>query len=276
MALVWEHAFEHNEMLVMLALADHADHDGGSIFPSVDRIAWKTAYSEKQVRNIIAMLRRRGILVVVTKSTPTRPNEYQIDWTQAEPKPVYGGVKITTPNSGVVISGVMGGNLEPESGDRVVIAITTEPSLTNHHIEPSILKTPKPELVYVDDAEDSPPFKKKPKIAKSDLDSMIGAIGNVLGYDMKISSNWGKSGKWAKELIKADYTPQHIRQLFGSGGPWWTETWQGKKGQMPTPKDILNEIGKLSRRVATTNGKESFEERRTRRHEMLSKGRDGN
>lgn len=139
MALVWEHDFEHNDMLVMLALTDHADHDGGSIFPSVDRIAWKTAYSEKQVRNIIKGLRERGVLVIVAKSTPTRPNEYRIDWTTVKKKPAYRGVKITTPISGVEENGVMGGNLEPKTGDRVVIAITTEPSLkTNHHIEPSL------------------------------------------------------------------------------------------------------------------------------------------
>ena len=57
---VWEHEFSHPHQSVMLALADHAHEDGTGIRPSINRIAWKTGYSERSVQNILSQLRQLG------------------------------------------------------------------------------------------------------------------------------------------------------------------------------------------------------------------------
>jgi hypothetical protein len=86
---VWEHEFSHPHQAVMLALADHAHEDGTGIRPSINRIAWKTGYSERSVQNIMSQLRDLGILVVVVPATPFTPNEYRFKWSAATPKPAF-------------------------------------------------------------------------------------------------------------------------------------------------------------------------------------------
>jgi hypothetical protein len=86
---VWEHEFSHPHQAIMLALADHAHEDGTGIRPSINRIAWKTGYSERSVQNIMSQLRDLGILVVVVPATPFTPNEYRFEWSAATPKPAF-------------------------------------------------------------------------------------------------------------------------------------------------------------------------------------------
>ncbi len=86
MALVWEHEWAAGEQLVMLSLADHADHEGRSIWPSHDLTAYKTGYKRRNVQRVIKQLRDKEILVVEKESTATRPTEYRIDWSKAERK----------------------------------------------------------------------------------------------------------------------------------------------------------------------------------------------
>jgi hypothetical protein len=68
MGAVWDMDLPPNEKLVLLALADHADHDGGNVFPSVPTVARKTGYSERQVQVIMRRLKDQGILVPVIVS----------------------------------------------------------------------------------------------------------------------------------------------------------------------------------------------------------------
>ena len=86
---VWEHEFSHPHQAIMLALADHSHEDGTGIRPSINRIAWKTGYSERSVQNIMGQLRDLGILVVVVPATHSSPNEYCFDWSVATPKPSF-------------------------------------------------------------------------------------------------------------------------------------------------------------------------------------------
>ncbi|MEM8502216.1 MAG: helix-turn-helix domain-containing protein [Cyanobacteria bacterium P01_D01_bin.1] len=86
---VWEHQFSHPHQAVMLALADHAHEDGTGIRPSINRIAWKTGYSERSVQNIMAQLRQIGVLAIAVPATHNTPNEYKFDWSAATPKPSF-------------------------------------------------------------------------------------------------------------------------------------------------------------------------------------------
>jgi hypothetical protein len=61
--LIWDLDIPHAEAWVLMAMADHADHEGYNVFPSVGLIAWKTCYSERQVQRIIKSLRTKRILI---------------------------------------------------------------------------------------------------------------------------------------------------------------------------------------------------------------------
>jgi hypothetical protein len=63
MGLVWELDIPSNEKLVLLAYADHADHDGTGIYPVVPLVARKTGYSQREVQRRTRKLEARGLLV---------------------------------------------------------------------------------------------------------------------------------------------------------------------------------------------------------------------
>jgi len=63
MAQVWECDLPFNKAWVLMAMADHADHEGKNVFPALPLVAWKTGYSHRQIKRIVADLRDDGILL---------------------------------------------------------------------------------------------------------------------------------------------------------------------------------------------------------------------
>jgi hypothetical protein len=63
MGQVWDLDLPHAEAWVLMALADHADHDGANAFPGQDLLAYKTGYSPRQVRRILDALEKKRIIV---------------------------------------------------------------------------------------------------------------------------------------------------------------------------------------------------------------------
>jgi Helix-turn-helix domain/Conserved phage C-terminus (Phg_2220_C) len=64
MGQVWELDLPHQEVLVLLAMADHADHEGRHVRPSLALLAWKTHYSKRQVIRIIQALEVKRLIRV--------------------------------------------------------------------------------------------------------------------------------------------------------------------------------------------------------------------
>jgi len=64
MGQVWELDLPHQEVLVLLAMADHADHEGRHVRPSLELLAWKTHYSKRQVIRILQGLEQRRLIRV--------------------------------------------------------------------------------------------------------------------------------------------------------------------------------------------------------------------
>ncbi len=77
MTQVWDSALEREQKFIALAYADWANDDGENIYPATDRVAWKTGYSERQVRAITKELRKDRILVYQGQSS-YRTNLYRI------------------------------------------------------------------------------------------------------------------------------------------------------------------------------------------------------
>lgn len=76
------------EMLLALALADHSDDEGRSIFPSIKRLAQKTRQSERTVQYQLRALERMGWLICVSLggegARDTREWHINSDWIAGE------------------------------------------------------------------------------------------------------------------------------------------------------------------------------------------------
>lgn len=79
MGEVWGLDVDHARLLILLALADHADDKGRNIYPSLNLVAWKTGYSKRQVRSVVRGLREEGALIVVKRASWHRPTHYRLD-----------------------------------------------------------------------------------------------------------------------------------------------------------------------------------------------------
>lgn len=90
MGMVWDLALGHAEQNVLLALADHADHDGSRVFPSLGYIGWRLGYSKRQVRRIVAKLRDELHLIEkVADARDHRATEYRLTLENGIPKAPY-------------------------------------------------------------------------------------------------------------------------------------------------------------------------------------------
>ncbi len=77
MAEVWQLQIESPQLIVLLAMADHADDDG-VCWPSQDLLAWKTQYTVRQVRRIIKGLINDGVVKILRPATPRTTPIYQL------------------------------------------------------------------------------------------------------------------------------------------------------------------------------------------------------
>jgi hypothetical protein len=143
MGEVWNLALPHSELLVLLALSDHADHEGENVRPGIPLVAWKTGYSERQVQRVMTRLEGRGILQVMqVRDRDGKPRVYRIDLSSALRKEPLERGKPGRPPHADEPNGVRGnpvtsttkpGDIHNKPGD---IAMSPEPSL-----EPSIEST---------------------------------------------------------------------------------------------------------------------------------------
>lgn len=88
------------ELLVLLALADHAD-DAGWCWPSAQRLAAYTRLSRRQVFRHVRRLEQRGLLEVERRAGPAAANRYRLVTTTTPPP---GDTRDTTDDAGVAIT----------------------------------------------------------------------------------------------------------------------------------------------------------------------------
>lgn len=196
MGKVWDLALPHNQLLVLLALADHADHEGHNVYPSLGLVAWKTGYSEQQVRRVIRSLVDDGILIVTSRN-PGKPNRYSIDVSAGKLKTP----RVITPNKmeGVSKSNPLhleGGNYTP-TPDMLSAKNDDEPSIEPSSIAKQVRK----------DADTVPASLMNP---------MKDAIAKVFSWSWETMTGQEKGlvQKAAKELCQAAVEPDEIPSLY--------------------------------------------------------------
>lgn len=118
MGLVWDLPLGRDEKFVLLAYADHADHGGHSIFPSVHLVASKTGYSERSIQVITRKLEAKGLLRQEGRG-PHGTNSWRI--------PIVGGA-ISAPAASAPVQQRTGGGAD--SGVQGMQTTSPKPSTT--------------------------------------------------------------------------------------------------------------------------------------------------
>lgn len=134
MGWVFDLPIPSREKFVLLAYADHADHDGKNVFPAIETVAKKTGYNERTVQRATRQLEKIKLLVPDGKG-PNGTNRWRIDikWrvTDSHPVPESPRTRVT---KGVTDSHIGGVPQTPEPSLTV-----NEPSFTPQQIMVGIL-----------------------------------------------------------------------------------------------------------------------------------------
>jgi len=149
---VWELDLGHTDLMILLAMADHAN-DFGRCYPSIPYLAWKTAYSERQVQRTIKELRDKEILVPVAYLNGGRgkATEYRIDPGKGVIKSPFKTEKrvTSTTQKGDTLS--LKGDIQSVKGD---IAMSPQSSGTIKNHQETITSSPKKTRRVVDLTEE--------------------------------------------------------------------------------------------------------------------------
>lgn len=194
MGKAWDLALPHNQLLVLLAMADHADHEGNNVYPSLGLVAWKTGYSEQQVRRVIRELVKLAILVVVSK-TPGRAIKYKINIDAGIMKTAYTPIKmIPLPKSNPL-------HLDTPDPLQNVTPTPDMPSAKNV-VEPSVKPSIEPNTHASSDAT------PKPNIKRYYFEAValgVFEVSDFKGLSPASLKRIGLLEKSAKSAIKAHY-----------------------------------------------------------------------
>lgn len=80
-SLVWQcpDLEDKSELLVMLALADFADDDGGNVYPSKSRLAFKARQSVRNIRYVLEKLESKKYITITLGGGPNSVNLVRIN-----------------------------------------------------------------------------------------------------------------------------------------------------------------------------------------------------
>jgi len=248
MGAIWELDLPQNKRLVLLAMGDHADHDGGNVFPSIALIAWKTGYSERQVQRIVQGLVKDGLLVKQKSATNRAATVYAIDTSKGKPKPALNALRgdkmspqeiksrgdIAKSSRGDII-------VSPHRGDIIVSPESSvlEPS-ENHQentLQPTDAVAPTPPSDRQQSHDETTPFKESgergaegeasPKVAARAplphihiIEQFVLPLKDVLPTSFKL----GPYARLGMDMLKAQETPERAAAAGALYRAWYEAT----------------------------------------------------
>jgi DnaD/phage-associated family protein len=125
MGQVWDIDVPLRDLVVLLALTDHADDDGANMWPSLPRLAWKVGASVDTVRRSIRRMVKAGMLEETKR--PGKTTVYHMNWDACPRKKPYDPLQFATPSK-----------MQPLARQPKKVRTTPskamrgEPSITNH------------------------------------------------------------------------------------------------------------------------------------------------
>lgn len=279
MSAVWKNGPQTStERFVLLALADRADQDG-YCWPAFKDIADRCAISRSTAIRAINSLEENGWLKrrvrLKNKSHERDSNGYYLNFellqVVAERDP--GSSEVTPPSSTTLLPD---STVTPPSS--TVTPQVVAQCYPNPHLEPSLnpqgegnararnvtvitqdpgpAAPPPPQEIKPKSKSQSKPgvtlnipegfeFPEDPEVKRAQAE-MIHAVAEVTGMDAKL--NFGVLLQPTLDLVLAGYRPDQIRDCYGRDAPpgrwhWYRDDWRGKKGDMPTLKNIVETVG---------------------------------
>jgi len=118
------------QKLVLLALADHANDEGYSIYPSMQKTANRTALSARTVRKTIRELEQAGIINITRQGGGRITNEYRL---------IANAIPRNDVPSSSELDSVLPRNDVPSSSE-----LDSDESLVNHQLKPKENNFPPP------------------------------------------------------------------------------------------------------------------------------------
>jgi hypothetical protein len=82
MAMVWDSSIQTSQKMALLAMCDWADDEGGSVYPSIAKLAKRISCSERQAQRIVHGLIDDGLVAVVGNAlggVPGQSRQYRIN-----------------------------------------------------------------------------------------------------------------------------------------------------------------------------------------------------
>lgn len=141
MGLVWELDLPQRDLLVLLALADHADHEGANAYPSLALIAWKVGSSERTVQRSVTRLVERGILEA--QSRPGKTTVFNLHLDRCPSKPPF---RSSNPRQNATPDKMSPLTRQPKiCGGTPDTAVSPEPSIENRQEESGRASIPQPD-----------------------------------------------------------------------------------------------------------------------------------
>lgn len=210
MGKAWELDLETSELLVLLAMADHADHEGNNVRPSTRLIAWKTGFSERHVRRVIDKLVTDTILII-QNAPKGKTITYRIIIENGKQKP-----PLTTPDKVSVVKIDTPDTVSPPP--LTSKALTPDITVSPESLEPSIKPNNAPALKAQGDSvkEKTSALKtENPKTREQLIYETIsqGSFGKP--YTALNGQN-GRCGKIREQLTKLmpEITPEYLREGY--------------------------------------------------------------
>jgi DNA-binding transcriptional regulator YhcF (GntR family) len=216
MTWVWD-AFpaSGSELLAMLALADWANDDGGSLYPSIRAIADKIRVSESQARRILRKFEADGYLSVVGNhggGAPGTTRNYRLNVTSIKALSVQKELDKTTGCMGATpgmdardgLHGCARGVASVrETGGMGATQTTNEPS--DNHQEQNSHAADAPDPIP-DEPPETPAVKFNPKAALA-----------AAGVDPKVAADWLAVRKTKKAALTETALAGVVREANKAG-----------------------------------------------------------
>lgn len=187
------------EMLLALALADHAHDDGTHIFPSVARLAAKTRQSERTIQYQLRAMQASGWLVLVNFGTggrltghglAGRPREYRInpDWIKGAnfaPLQEEGSTDAMNAGQGDDVLTVKGANSAPlnfavkgaKNGAKG--CKTTSLRVQNSVVKGATAVAPEPRATKSNQEQHTPRVSEAAGMTEADIEREVSPLGSL-------------------------------------------------------------------------------------------------
>ena len=269
MSLVWDNGpNDATQRFVLLALADRANDQGGSCYPSILELSKKCAMSQRTVIRAIDGLVDGGFLV--RKRHKSRSNSYTIVVDQLRPiesvsdklSPI---VSDNLSHRQVTDCHMVSDNLSPQHVTDCHVTsdnLSPDPSVIHQVIHqggstrgagrssppPIVINQPidrTPGGNGYHPPEEPPVEKRPPSPEVLAVGEMCNAITDVTGISARL--NWDVVSGLAGELVDAGYSPEQLRRHYSKqpvpgAWHWYEQDWRGKKGELPSVKAIRETI----------------------------------